>query len=209
MSNSQITSGIRSVLSLPFIYDIVQSFVGGSSSINAFMREYINPYDGMRILDIGCGTGRILKYLPRTTRYVGYDLSDDYINAARRKYGDRAQFYCQDIMNMRPEMLNEKFDVVISFGVLHHLNDIYANKLIRIAFDALITNGKLITIDPTFTENQSFVAKIIISSDRGRQVRYPEQYKKLHETVFQNVLMQVRHDMLRIPYSHCICISKK
>ncbi|WP_448519161.1 class I SAM-dependent methyltransferase [Rhodoflexus sp.] len=208
MSDSQITSGIRSALSLPFIYDIVQSTVSGAS-MNAFVREHIRTYDGMRILDIGCGTGRILKYLPQAIRYVGYDLSESYINAAKRKYGDRAQFYCQDVMDIPIGKFHQDFDVVISFGVLHHLNDNYANKLILLAYNALAPNGRFITIDPVFIENQPFIAKIIISSDRGRHVRHAEQYTKLHEAAFQETLTQVRHDMLRIPYSHCICISKK
>lgn len=209
MNKSQATSGIYSILSSATFYEILQVLVGRNRAGVIIVKEYFKPYAGIRILDIGCGTGRILDYLPGNISYVGYDISPEYIAAAIAKYGKRGTFYCQDVIDMEPEILENKFDLVISIGVLHHLNDTYARKLITTAHSALVRGGRLITIDPAFAEKQSPIAKWIISLDRGKQVRTPDQYTRIVSEVFNNVKTEVRNDMLYIPYSHCICVAIK
>jgi hypothetical protein len=68
----------------------------------------------------------------------------------------------------------------------------------------LSANGRFVTVDNCFTENQSPAARALIRRDRGRNVRTPGQYQALIERVFDRVACDIRHDLLRIPYSHII-----
>lgn len=198
---SQITTGIRSLLSSPAIYDIVQNLMGADSGRKALVRGHIRPETGDRLLDIGCGTARILDYLPQV-EYYGFDLSGAYIKAARRRYGGRGVFTCGLVEQAAIDHL-EPFDIVLATGLMHHLDDAAAVGLARLAHSALREGGRFITIDPCFTADQGFVSRMLVSKDRGQNVRAPEGYTALVRSVFQQVDVAVRHRTW-VPYTHCI-----
>lgn len=89
---AQITSGLRSILSNPNVYDFLQNVLGAGKLRKELVRKYVRPYGGMKILDIGCGTGEILEYLPAVD-YLGVDLSETYIRSAVDPYGERGEFH--------------------------------------------------------------------------------------------------------------------
>lgn len=75
--------------------------------------------DGDRVLDVGCGNGRLLENVgERKISYLGIDSSEALIKIAKKNYPDN-NFEVLDILNLTT--LNEKFDLVISVAVLHHL----------------------------------------------------------------------------------------
>lgn len=49
-----------------------------------YLRRRIKP--GSRILDIGCGTASVLKFLPRTVYYTGLNQSEFAIEKAKRTW---------------------------------------------------------------------------------------------------------------------------
>lgn len=199
----QITKGIRSVLSNPIVYRLFGQMIRKTSGgRTAFLKEYVRPKTGDRILDIGCGPGDIVKYLP-DVKYVGFDASKDYINAARSRYGDRATFICEQVSTKTLEE-HSSFDIVTAMGILHHLDEAEALQLFHLAQAALKPGGRLVTIDPCFVEKQSPFARYIISKDRGQHVRTQEGYLALASQVFSTTAVSIRHDLLRIPYTHII-----
>jgi SAM-dependent methyltransferase len=198
----QITSGIRSVLSFPSIYRLFGWLIGGSSSRTTFVKNYIRPKTGDLILDIGCGPGDIVAYLP-AVEYVGFDASQEYIKAARTRFGNRATFICDKVSTNSLEQ-RSYFDIVLAVGILHHLDDAEALQLFNLAQVALKPGGRLITFDGVFVKNQSPCARYIISKDRGQNVRTKEGYLQLASQVFSDISVNIRHDLLRIPYTHII-----
>jgi trans-aconitate methyltransferase len=58
-----------------------------------------------RVVDVGCGTGEILDFLPAGIHYHGFDLDPNYIAAAREKYSDRGRFECADITKVSADAL--------------------------------------------------------------------------------------------------------
>ena len=178
----QITRGIRSVLSIPFFYSLLQKILGQDRSYNILTKNYIRPSIGDRILDIGCGPADILSYLP-SVEYIGFDASENYINHARKRYGDRGVFICQLITSNNLEY-REYFDLVLVCGVLHHLDDSEAEKLFELAHTALKPGGRLVAIENCYTENQSPIARWIISKDRGQNVRDEKGYLNLAYNLF-------------------------
>lgn len=199
---SQNTSGLKSILSLPVFYNLSQNLVGADKGRGIFTSEYIRGKVGDHILDIGCGTGEILDYLP-DVKYYGFDINPVYIDSARKIYGGRGSFACAHVSD---KILAElpKFDIALAIGVLHHLDDDEVIGLCELAKSALKPGGRLVTIDPCYVDGQSAIARLIIRCDRGQNVRTEAEYVRLCKSAFETIQSTVRHDMYRIPYSHVI-----
>src|ERR1035438_8030734 len=75
---AQNTKCLYKILSLAWAYSFFQDLVGAKPSRARFVRQYVRPESGARVLDIGCGTAQILETLT-DVQYVGYDLSPEYI----------------------------------------------------------------------------------------------------------------------------------
>jgi len=191
----------RPILNLPWAYQMWGSVVGSDVYRKTLAREHIRARPSDRILDVGCGPGSMVPYLPRS-EYVGFDANPDYIQQAQRRFPE-AHFTC-DRVNEYNLPQSEYFDIVIALGILHHLDDQEAVQLFRMARRTLKPQGRLITLDGVWVAGQSRFAKFLLSRDRGRFVRRAEQYVALASTSFSTVNSTVRHDMLRIPYSHLI-----
>lgn len=78
---------------------------------------------GMRVLDYGCGSGKLGIYLALQGASVwGFDLSSEGIEVAREaagRYGTDAKFEQMDAEELRYE--DGFFDFVVGFGVIHHV----------------------------------------------------------------------------------------
>jgi cyclopropane fatty-acyl-phospholipid synthase-like methyltransferase len=192
---------IRSVLALPQAYQFFFNVIGAPGRSRILVREYIRPKAGDRILEIGCGPGTIVPYLP-VTEYVGFDASAEYIEQARSRF-PAAKFVCERVSQFT---LAERdyFDIVLALGILHHLGDEEALQLFKIAYGALKPGGKLVTLDGVWTKDQSRAARYVQARDRGQFIREESGYLRLAEQVFPKITSSIRHDLLRIPYSHLI-----
>jgi SAM-dependent methyltransferase len=198
----QITTGIRSILNAPVVYDFVQNLVGARKNREEFAHEFIKASDGDVVLDVGCGTGDILESLPTVT-YFGCDISEKYIETAKARWGSRGTFVARPldaelVASMPP------IDIAIMHGVMHHMSDALVLDVMQIAKHGMRPGGRFVTIDPSFTDDQSRVARYLISRDRGQCVRTPTQYLGLAQKVFSKCSVVVRHDLNRIPYTHAI-----
>ena len=192
---------IRSVLAIPAAYNLWWKVVGGPAYAKVLVREYLQPEVGARILEIGCGPGTIMRYLPQV-EYLGFDLSSQYIEMARKRF-PKAHFVCERVSQFSLAE-QQSFDAVLGLGIVHHLDDQEARQLFQIAYDALKSGGKLITVDGVWTDDQSPAARWFLARDRGEHVRSEREYVNIASQVFANVRASVRHDLIRIPYSHLI-----
>lgn len=193
---------LRSLLRVAGVYSSFQHFVGGNFR-RRVVAEYLRPRPGDRLLDIGCGPADILEFLPEDVAYVGFDLSEQYIAAARRRYGERGQFHCQRVSASNVDQFGT-FDLVLAHGVVHHLDDAEAVQLFELAAAALGPGGRLVTFDGCYAEKQSRIARRMLDADRGEFVRWRPQYEALARRAFDEVEVEVVHDLLRIPYTHII-----
>ena len=212
MNKSHKTSGILKIIDLSYIYDLIQFIAGSPRGSKKFLEpvfEFSKNNKNVRILDIGCGTGRIVKYLPSNVNYVGWDFNSNYIIKAQNLFGKKnIDFICLDINNSSPKS-NNKYDFVFLGGVLHHLDDISAKKIFQTVIDNLDTNGTLLTVDPTFVTNQNLIAKFIISQDRGKSVRTSKEMRNIQKEYFRSIEHTLIHNLGNIPYDHLFTFCKK
>ena len=96
---------------------------------------------GLRILDVGCGTGVLESYLlPYTPqRIVGVDISPGMIEKARSKYATPiVDFRCADVLDLQ----GESFDYIIAYSVFPHFPE--PEKLISHLAGLLTAGGELV-----------------------------------------------------------------
>lgn len=198
---------LHRVLAVPAVYRIWSNLISPRDGRKAFADEYIRPNAGDRVLDIGCGPADIFPWLG-AVEYVGFDSNPEYIATATANYGARASFRCQRVSE---ETLADEpsFDIVLAQGIVHHLDDAEATHLFDVAHRALRVGGRLVTIDPAFVDGQSPLAKMVVARDRGEHVRHFQSYVDLASRRFSEIRAEVRHDLVRIPYTHAILSCTK
>jgi SAM-dependent methyltransferase len=188
----------KSTLSVPWVYALYQRMLGAPACHQRFMESFVRPKSGDRIVDLGCGLGAGIQHLPPGVFYVGVDISKEYVEGARAKFGHRGVFLCASVDNVDLSPF-APFDVAMAFGVLHHLDDVTASAMLRLVGRALRPEGYLVALDPCRVADQPRLAKILIDYDRGRYVRTAEAYRELLSP-HGDVETEILSDMLRVPY---------
>ncbi len=128
------------------LYDglLIKSFLPAAKGLPERLKA------GIRVADIGCGTGHAVNVMAReypASSFVGYDLGEDAIARARaeaRAMGlANASFEMLDVTRLEPE---PKFDLLTSFDAIHDQRD-PAGVLRRIA-GALAPDGIYFMMEP-------------------------------------------------------------
>ncbi|HVR96519.1 MAG TPA: class I SAM-dependent methyltransferase [Thermoanaerobaculia bacterium] len=203
------SGGLYRLLESARVYELLQNLLGADAAQRRLVAEVVRPEAGARLLDIGCGAGDFFTYLPAGVSYAGYDLNPRYIETARERFGNRAEFHCARAGAPPEELLDGRFDKVLAKAVLHHLDDREAEALMRVAQCALRPGGILVTLDPVFHPGQALVSRWLIALDRGRQVRTPEGYVELLAGRFEPLESRVLTDLSRVPYSHFVLRARR
>lgn len=202
----QREKGLYGILAEGRAYDLVQSLLGNTKAKRWLAAHFWRCSSGEKIVDMGCGTGEDLKYLPRGIEYVGFDVSEAYVSEARKKHGDTATFLvgtAEDFLTNDNHFLAEA-DAVLCTGLLHHLCDQEAIHLLRLARKIMSPSGRFLCFEPTFLRNQSRLSKRITSMDRGENVRTEDEWKTLFSPLFPNFTSNVVSGLVRIPYHHIL-----
>lgn len=191
------------LLRFPLLYKLFQDVIGA----NAFRRRVIEEFSPCRpttrVLEVGCGPGTNVEFLPDGVEYIGCDLSADYIAFARKRYSARGRFVHADVSQL-PSLQIKGFDYVWAIALLHHLDDRQVHQLCLDAKEVLAPGGVFITADPCYSADQPAIERWITSKDRGRFVRTPDQYARLLERVFPGPdAFKVRGSLLA-PHSTCV-----
>ena len=87
-----------------------------------------DKWNGKNVLEVGCGIGTdAINFLRSGANYTGVELSEQSLSLARRRselFGFVGEFVYGNAEELSKYILPNKFDLIYSFGVLHHTPDI-------------------------------------------------------------------------------------
>ena len=92
-------------------------FMGRKEVLFCLLDKFNNLGKNPKYLDIGCGTGAILKKLENYGQAIGVDISEEAIEYCRKKG-------CRDVRKMNEgnlPFLSEEFECLLSFDVIEHI----------------------------------------------------------------------------------------
>jgi SAM-dependent methyltransferase len=133
------------------LYDglLIKGFVPAVKGLQERLRA------GIRVADLGCGTGHAINLMAReypNSTFVGYDLGDDAVARARAEaLGMRltnARFEVFDVTRLPDE---PKFDLIASFDAIHDQRD--PATVLRRAAAALAPDGIYLMVEPKASSN--------------------------------------------------------
>lgn len=118
------------------LYDQKISFV---SKLGKGVIELLNPQQGERILDLGCGTGDLTNEIAQSGAIpLGIDLAPSMIESARKKY-PHLHFDVQDAIRFKTQ---QPFDAVFSNAALHWIKQ--APQVIETVWSSLRKGGRFV-----------------------------------------------------------------
>jgi trans-aconitate 2-methyltransferase len=106
--------------------------------------ELVHPRSGMRVVDLGCGTGALTAELHRrleARETIGVDASPAMLGAATSPTPETLRFIKEDIQNFIGDGANGDFDLVFSNAALHWVPD--HRRLFARMTDTLVLEGQL------------------------------------------------------------------
>ena len=166
---------IQALAQKPAVFDLLRSVLeGGFRGHRQVIQEYLCSRPGT-VLDVGCGTGVYAPHF-KPECYTGVDISAPYIDAASAKFPDH-RFQVMDAMDLKFE--DHQFDAAFISGVLHHLCDQDAEKLLQEIRRVVHPKGRIVIWEDIPAAAWNVVGHLIHALDLGRHIRSPDQYLKL------------------------------
>lgn len=126
------------------IYDrLIEPFNSGLRSLGLKM---FPPQNGMRVLDVGCGTGiHLERYQKAGCDLFGIDLSPSMLQVARQRLGETANLFLGDASRM--PYSDRTFDLIIMSTVLHEMSRSIRAAVLEESKRVLKENGRILLID--------------------------------------------------------------
>ncbi len=123
--------------------------LAGAPKFNYWMADFIRPWVGDRVLEIGAGAGNLTRYFVPRDLYYATDIDSSHLERLGRMFeGDKRIAVAALNIEKEPttEALGERFDTTIMLNVLEHIDDhVGALKNIRAS---LLPGGRAIVLVP-------------------------------------------------------------
>ena len=112
-----------------------------------FLKKQINFNKEIKILDIGCGSGKIISYLSKKYQIQNLPLGIDVV---RHKNNEKKIRFIKINALKYLSKTKEKFDVILFKQSIHFFKVLEIKKILKFSKKNLINNGKIIifALDP-------------------------------------------------------------
>jgi SAM-dependent methyltransferase len=133
----------------PRLWLLFQNLVGGNADKK---RLILKTFQGeQRVLEVGCSVGNIAEVFRSMHRasYHGIDIDCKAIAVAQRRFSKYPNFtfVCEDLVQYS-QRASATFDLIYFAGILHHIADQEAVRLLRGAVTLLAKNARLLIVEP-------------------------------------------------------------
>lgn len=149
--------------------------------IKRIFRKFLEQANNNNVLELGCGTGINAPHFSKKG-YMGIDIQPDLVNFSK-KHHPGYKFLVGDVTKIR---LKKKFPTIIVVGVIHHLNDKEACKMVETIRVHLKKNGNVLILEaipPIFKWN--IIGQLDRKLDKGAFIRNLNDYKKFFAGKFK------------------------
>ena len=122
--------------------------------------ETVRGYSSPRVLDVGCGSGRIGEFVldAGAAHYLGIDFSEPMIELARERldrFGDRVELIVDDFLTAE---VDGRFDVVLALGLFDYLPN--PSDFAERMFDLCAPGGCVVASFPAWSPVKGPVRKV-------------------------------------------------
>ena len=128
-----------------------------SEEIHPLFKQFLSQsnFELHHVLDIGCGTGKYLKFLQSDGFQTdGIDSSETAVEMAQKLLGEDATIICTNMFDY--EIPKNKYDLVVSVSTIHHGTKDQVQNLINSIFEAIAENGKIFITVPDFESSKAW-----------------------------------------------------
>jgi len=127
-----------------------------SEEMNPLFKKFLSQtnFELKHVLDIGCGTGRYLKFLQASGfKTDGIDSSETAVEMTKKVLGDDSMILCVNMFEF--EIPKNKYDLIISISTIHHGKKEQIQNLINRIQEAITENGKIFITLPNLANLES------------------------------------------------------
>ena len=138
------------------------------------------------LLDVGCGYGELVKYLPKNLKYkyTGIDIVEEMINSAKQNHENQnCKFYLKDILR-----ISQKYDFIICNGIFTLKNNVSEKKMQEFVIKCINIFNKFSKIGFSFnlmSEDVDYKSKILFYPKKSTIIKVLEN-KKISEINVDN-----------------------
>ena len=171
-------------------YDLIYSWKDYKKETNKIYKliQKYKKSDGIKLLDIACGTGKHIEYFKKNFQCTGIDLNEEMIEVAKSNISD-VSFNQADMLDFN---LNDTFDIITClFSSIGYVKT-YDNLEKTIAnFANHLETGGIAIIEPWFTKSSYMVGLPGMTTYDGEDIKIA----RLNTTRLENNLsvMEMHH----------------
>lgn len=122
----------------------------GYTELQQQIFDIVHAREGVSVLDLGCGTGKLAARLLAAGHPVtGADFSEQMLSAAR-KNAPEGRFFHAGLEEIPEKLAGETFDCILSAYAIHHLPHVAQYALLRALKAHLAPEGVIILGDVSF-----------------------------------------------------------
>lgn len=148
---------------LRYRIDYFRKDIGIDKDIYDLHKKWLGDLSDKKVLDLGCLSGNYLSLFlaENANQYIAIDLSKFGIEKLKSELLKRnlvnANAFVVDFLS--PDFTEKDFDIIYAHGVIHHFK--HLDLFLKIAFEKLKSNGKIITLDPLETPLSVRILRIL------------------------------------------------
>jgi len=151
-------------------YDLIYSWKNYEKE-TAKIYEIIKNHkksDGIKLLDVACGTGKHIDYLKENFSCTGIDLNEEMLEIAHRKMRN-VSFKQADMINLS---LNDSYDVITClFSAIGYTKSYDNLEKTIINFSNHLKTGGIVIIEPFFSKSTYTVGLPSMTTYNGEDIK--------------------------------------
>jgi len=157
----------------PRLWELFQQMIGGATDKRRICLDL--AAGRRRILEVGCATGSIAAAFAALAdvEYTGVDLDPSALRLARRRFAALARFsFHEGDFRAFAASAEDRFDLVLLAGVLHHVDDASVREFVIAAAQLLAPDGAVGVVDPVLPEpGDPWLVRRYWRLDQGGHIR--------------------------------------